>query len=663
MNRPIGPLVDTVDTANALAWPERNQRWLTERLEFWRDRIEQQVADAGERVTLPPALPNDDPDSAALTLGTLFGLSVFERELLVLAAGVEIDSGLRDAVARAQGTTLERLPRLQFSLALAILPQPHWDALSAAGPLRYWSLLEFDTSAGFDRTLLRVDERILHYLTGVVTFDERLNGVARLDHAPRDEGLVNLVSRVAQRISGLPHAVIALLNANQDAPHRHAGRSFAHMVLQDLGLNMLVVDSSAFALSVGGDPRELVATARRIDREAVLIGAGLALILDSEMSSSAPTTVVRLLTELRSTTVVLGTFSSAQWAELPISRQPLRYHLPLPQTLSPNGLSPAVFHAAQRALEQFRVEPTLLQQALAATAGSDDIREVETLLWDTLRESARGGLDTLAQRIVSNADFSDLVLPPSVAAQLREIAAQLRHRRTVYDEWGFGAKHGRGLGIAALFTGESGTGKTLAAEAIAAEARLDLYRIDLASVVSKYIGETEKNLAKLFDAAERSGAVLLFDEADALFGKRSEVKDSHDRYANIEVAYLLQRIECYRGLAILTTNLKSALDRAFLRRIRFVVQFPFPDAASRVELWRRAFPPQAPLGALDWAALAKLQLAGGNIRGIAVNAAFRAAARGGTIEHADVMASARAEFSKIERVFNAADGTARQVAL
>ena len=172
-------------TANALAWPERNQRWLTERLEFWRDRIEQQVADAGERVTLPPALPNDDPDSAALTLGTLFGLSVFERELLVLAAGVEIDSGLRDAVARAQGSTLERLPRLQFSLALAILPQPHWDALSAAGPLRYWSLLEFDTSAGFDRTLLRVDERILHYLTGVVTFDERLNGVARLDHAPR----------------------------------------------------------------------------------------------------------------------------------------------------------------------------------------------------------------------------------------------------------------------------------------------------------------------------------------------------------------------------------------------------------------------------------------------------------------------------------------------
>ena len=656
----MGPLVDT---ASALAWPERNQRWLTERLEFWRDRIEQQVADVGERVTLPSALPNDDPDSAALTLGTLFGLSVFERELLVLAAGVEIDGGLRDAVARAQGTALERLPRLQFSLALAILPQPHWDALSAAGPLRYWSLVEFDTSNGLNRAQLRVDERILHYLTGVMTFDERLIGIARLDHAPRDEALVSMVARVAQRIGNQPHAVVALLNANEDAPYRQAGRSFAHLVLQALGLNMLVIDAAALTLGVGGDPRELVAMARRIDREAVLTGAGLALILESELSLSSATTVIRFLAELRSTTVILGMLTSAQWAELPISRQPMRYHLPAPQTLSPDGLSPAIFQAARCALEQFRVEPAVLHQALAATASIDDIHEAETLLWDTLRESARGGLDTLAQRIVSNADFSDLVLPPSVAAQLREIAAQLRHRRTVYDEWGFGAKHGRGLGIAALFTGESGTGKTLGAEAIAAEARLDLYRIDLASVVSKYIGETEKNLAKLFDAAERSGAVLLFDEADALFGKRSEVKDSHDRYANIEVAYLLQRIESYRGLAILTTNLKSALDRAFLRRLRFVVQFPFPDAASRVELWRRAFPPQAPLGALDWAALAKLQLAGGNIRGIAVNAAFRAAARGGTIEHADVMASARAEFSKIERVFNAADGTARQVAL
>ncbi len=192
---------------------------------------------------------------------------------------------------------------------------------------------------------------------------------------------------------------------------------------------------------------------------------------------------------------------------------------------------------------------------------------------------------------------------------MRRIAAHVRHRATVYDAWGFAAKSPRGLGISALFAGASGTGKTMAAEVLAGELRLDLYRIDLAGVVSKYIGETEKNLRKVFDAAEDSGAILLFDEADALFGKRSEVKDSHDRYANIEVSYLLQRMEAYRGLAILTTNLKSALDPAFLRRIRFVVQFPFPDAAQRAEIWRRVFPASTPTEGLDVWKLAKLNVA------------------------------------------------------
>src|SRR5690606_22369307 len=182
---------------------------------------------------------------------------------------------------------------------------------------------------------------------------------------------------------------------------------------------------------------------------------------------------------------------------------------------------------------------------------------------------------------------------------LREIASQLRHRATVYETWGMGRTIRRGLGISALFSGASGTGKTMAAEVLAAELRLDLYRIDLSQVVSKYIGETEKNLRRVFDAAGASGAILLLDEADALFGKRSEVKDSHDRYANIEVSYLLQRMEAYHGLAILTTNMRNALDPAFLRRLRFVVQFPFPDAEQRAEIWRRIFPSQAPTRDLD----------------------------------------------------------------
>jgi SpoVK/Ycf46/Vps4 family AAA+-type ATPase len=232
---------------------------------------------------------------------------------------------------------------------------------------------------------------------------------------------------------------------------------------------------------------------------------------------------------------------------------------------------------------------------------------------------------------------------------LSDIALHVRQRWRVYGEWGFASKGRRGLGISALFAGASGTGKTMAAEVLARELRLDLYRIDLSQVVSKYIGETEKNLGKVFDAAEGGGVVLLFDEADALFGKRSEVKDSHDRYANIEVSYLLQRMEAYDGLAILTTNLKGALDQAFMRRIRFTIQFPFPDAEARAAIWQRIFPAETPTEELDATKLARLNVAGGNIRNIALNAAFIAADRGEAVGMRHLLQAARAEASKLER--------------
>jgi SpoVK/Ycf46/Vps4 family AAA+-type ATPase len=206
-----------------------------------------------------------------------------------------------------------------------------------------------------------------------------------------------------------------------------------------------------------------------------------------------------------------------------------------------------------------------------------------------------------------------------------------------------------------LFAGSSGTGKTMAAEVIASELKLDLYQIDLAGVVSKYIGETEKNLRRIFDAAEGSGAVLLFDEADALFGKRSEVRDSHDRYANLEVSYLLQRMESYRGLAILTTNMKQALDPAFLRRIRFIVQFPFPGLSERRRIWEGVFPGQAPVANLDHARLAQMNVAGGLIRNIATQAAFLAADEGTAIEMNHILRAARVEYAKLERPLTAAE--------
>jgi SpoVK/Ycf46/Vps4 family AAA+-type ATPase len=225
----------------------------------------------------------------------------------------------------------------------------------------------------------------------------------------------------------------------------------------------------------------------------------------------------------------------------------------------------------------------------------------------------------------------------------------------VYENWGFAAKSARGLGISALFSGASGTGKTMAAEVLANELQLDLYRIDLSQVVSKYIGETEKNLRRVFDAAEQGGAILLFDEADALFGKRSEVKDSHDRYANVEISYLLQRMEAYRGLAILTTNLKDAIDTAFMRRIRFVVAFPFPDAAQRAEIWRRVFPSQTPTEGLDVERLSRLSLAGGNIHNIAMYAAFLAADAHQPVEMSHLLHAARAEYSKLEKPLSEAE--------
>jgi SpoVK/Ycf46/Vps4 family AAA+-type ATPase len=253
------------------------------------------------------------------------------------------------------------------------------------------------------------------------------------------------------------------------------------------------------------------------------------------------------------------------------------------------------------------------------------------------------------------ATWDDLVLPDLQTQTLRHLTAQVRQRMTVYERWGFAAKGRRGLGVSALFAGESGTGKTLAAEIIARELNLDLYRIDLSAVVSKYIGETEKNLKQVFDAAEEGGVVLLFDEADALFGKRADVKDSHDRYANIEVGYLLQRMEAYEGLAILTTNMKSSLDRAFQRRLRFSVSFPFPDISHRTAIWHRVFPPQAPTRNLQPERLGQLNMAGGNIRNIALNAAFLAADEREPIGMVHVLEAARLEAQKIDRSLSEAE--------
>jgi hypothetical protein len=269
-------------------------------------------------------------------------------------------------------------------------------------------------------------------------------------------------------------------------------------------------------------------------------------------------------------------------------------------------------------------------------------------LLDAGRALTSPNMNRYAIRIEARYAWPDIVLPPEKTRQLRSIAARMKLRRVVHRDWGFGQKLSRGKGLIVLFTGPSGTGKTMAAEVLAGELGLDLYQIDLSSVVSKYIGETEKNLSAIFREAEQSQALLFFDEADSLFGKRTEVKDAHDRYANIEVNYLLQRVEAYQGIVILATNLQQNLDEAFLRRIQEVVEFPFPDEALRESIWRGHFPAQAPRdGSIDFGFLARqFKLTGGNIKNIVVNAAFLAAQDSARIGTSHLMLATKAEFQK-----------------
>jgi SpoVK/Ycf46/Vps4 family AAA+-type ATPase len=300
----------------------------------------------------------------------------------------------------------------------------------------------------------------------------------------------------------------------------------------------------------------------------------------------------------------------------------------------------------------FTVSPEMAQAIAAELSLSPDhdASRLASRAWDACRRAARPRMDDLAQRVVSSVEWDDLIVPPRQKEVLMSIIAQVRNRTKVYEEWGFAPRlQGKGLGVSALFSGPSGVGKSLAGELIGRALELDVYRVDLSALVSKWVGETEKNLRRVFDAAEDGGVILQFDEADALFGRRSEVKDSHDRHANIEVSYLLQRLEAYRGLCILTTNMRDNIDEAFLRRLRFIVDFRFPSREERRAIWQRIFPESLPRDALNYESLAQLNLAGGSIRNIALGASFLAADRDGAVTMADLLQAAQLEYEKVGR--------------
>lgn len=325
-------------------------------------------------------------------------------------------------------------------------------------------------------------------------------------------------------------------------------------------------------------------------------------------------------------------------------------------------------------VDRFRLTPDQIADAVivacntarwqaAARGGEGEITQFESQtlksvdLYAAARVQSGHDLATLARKIEPKYSMDDIVLPADQQRQLQEICNHAKYRQIVYGQWGFEGKMSLGKGLNVLFSGSPGTGKTMAAGVIAHELQLDLYQIDLSQMVSKYIGETEKNLNRVFTSAANSNAILLFDEADALFGKRTQVGDAHDRYANIEVGYLLQKMEEYEGVAILTTNVRSNMDEAFVRRLRFIVEFPFPDKQQRVRIWQGIWPGATPLHSdIDWDWFAeRFEFAGGNIRNIALAAAFLAAEDGGVVMRHHLIQATKREYQKMGKVLMAGE--------
>ncbi|MBS0015258.1 MAG: ATP-binding protein [Arthrospira sp. SH-MAG29] len=580
-----------------------------------------------------------------------FGLSTFEQDLLLLCAGMELDADFPLLCAEANGDPQKPYPT--FSLALNIFDDPHWSALTPNAPLRRWRLLEVGGGAVLTLSPLRIDERILHYLIGIQHLDERLFGIVESLGEPSllVPSHQQLALKIAQTWSNFSEEsqLPVVQICGEDIATRQA---IAQVVCQQLDLELYLMDGDRIPSATA----EFNLMLKLWERESVL--GGYALVIDCEQveMSRHRDGIWQLIERIGSPLMITVR------DRLPQRTRPLlNFEVTRPGAAEQyqyweEHLGEGTTHLnghLQRVTAQFNLpSPAILAVCTATASQGISPEDTETFidhLWDACRLQARPRMEDMAQRIEVKATWADLVLPSAQMQVLETMAAHLRQRSQVYENWGFGKKSDRGLGISALFAGPSGTGKTTAAEVLAQALRLDLYKIDLSSVISKYIGETEKNLRRVFDAAESGGAILLFDEADALFGKRSEVKDSHDRHANIEVSYLLQRMEAYRGLAILTTNMKGALDPAFLRRIRFVVQFPFPDAKQRAEIWRRIFPSETPTDGLTVEKLARLSVSGGNIRNIALNAAFLAADAGEAVMMKHLLAAAQSEYMKLEK--------------
>ncbi|MGD1936553.1 MAG: ATP-binding protein [Cyanophyceae cyanobacterium] len=589
-------------------------------------------------------------------------ISPFEQWVILFCAALELEPATSACCAQLQGNNLNQPTP---DLALKLLPDPTWQAFNSSSPLFHWQLLNIQTAEPFSLSLLSIDRPLFFWLIGETHHDPELDGFTQPlklhTSVPLTPSQAILAHTLSQHWTQPQFSNIQQLIGNDPQAHR----AIAHTATEQQGYTIYIAQLSSFSSNTTliNDPRLLRNLARRWERAARLTGSVLLLeCQDADFTKpETQTTLNTLLSEWQSPVILsveeklqLSTSTSQDYDVPPATsqeRELIWQHCLGEQGNSLNGTLPQI-------ADQFPLTPqqiaTLAQQLPTDSSPTD----LSKSLWQACRQSARPHLEDLAQRIETKLSWDDLVLPKKLAQRLQSIVAAARQRNQVYQDWGFAQKQDRGLALAALFAGDSGTGKTTAAEIIAKELALDCYRIDLSNIVNKYIGETEKNLKRVFDAAEGSGAMLLFDEADAVFGMRGEVKEAKDRYANQEVSYLLQRLETFPGIAILTTNLKKSIDEAFLRRLRYVIDFPVPVEGDRLLMWQRVFPEQAPLEDVSYKKLAKLNVTGGNIRNIALTAAFLAADAGGAITMEILSEAVDIEYDKLGRQISGPEFTA-----
>ncbi len=594
-------------------------------------------------------------------------LGPFEVGCLFVCLASEVDPGVERLLAYAQDDVTRRRPCVDLLLRLVGADgYEQREALLPGAPLLRHRLVRLLDEPGHSQTSLSsryvaLDPRVVEYLLG-------------------NDALCDPVAHHAELLAGagdgsglLDPELRAALGALGQGPEENRPRSLAvrgsdNVLLRaaasaigaGCGVPVLAVDAPALAAEIGAEAGFTLVIREAMMQEAILLLESA----DSLEFADRARLALQLEAQRPLRLAVVGMGSDADWpgfrvdiGELDFDRRRRLWDEALPHETE--ELSEAVGSVAakfrlgvegiRRAGEQAVISARWRDPPAGRPSAGD--------LHAAARSQSTPILSGLARKITPHYRWDDLVLPNDALEQLREISARVEHRHKVYESWGFERKLSLSRGVIALLAGNSGTGKTMAADVMANAVGLDLYRIDLSAVVSKYIGETEKNLDAIFREAERSNAILFFDEADALFGKRSEVKDAHDRYANIETAYLLQRMEEYSGIVILATNLKMNLDEAFVRRLHFVVDFPMPDEPFRRRIWEGAVPAEAPLATdIDWDFLARqFKVSGGNIKNAVVAGAFLAAGEGGPIAMSHLIRGMRREYQKLGRMVTEAE--------